>query len=105
DEAMARERRRRRRTARAGDRDPVPPRRRDRLAHGRAGVGARGCGLSLGADWGVGVPPPGRRPALRIPPPRRALLLLEGAARAHWQHRIPPVKEPRVSLSFRTVRS
>jgi alkylated DNA repair dioxygenase AlkB len=42
---------------------------------------------------------------IRITLPRRSLLVLEGEARTRWQHRIPAVKETRVSLSFRTVRA
>lgn len=34
----------------------------------------------------------------------RSLYVLGGAARALWQHMIPPVEELRYSLSFRTVR-
>ncbi len=61
--------------------------------------------LSLGADWRMEFRRRTGDKAIRITLPRRSLLLLEGEARTHWQHRIPPVKETRVSLSFRTVRS
>ena len=61
--------------------------------------------LSLGADWRIELR---RRPgdsARRVTLPRRSLLVLDGEARAGWQHRIPPVKEMRVSISFRTLRA
>ena len=61
--------------------------------------------LSLGADWRMEFRRRAGDKAVRIALPRRSLLLLEGEARTHWQHRIPSVKETRVSLSFRTVRS
>jgi len=34
----------------------------------------------------------------------RSLYILGGAARAQWQHHIPPAKEPRYSISMRTLR-
>jgi len=40
---------------------------------------------------------------LRIPLPPRSLLVLEGAARTEWRHRVPPVRELRYSISFRSV--
>lgn len=36
---------------------------------------------------------------------RRSAYVLSGAARASWQHSIPPVKEHRYSITFRTLRS
>jgi alkylated DNA repair protein (DNA oxidative demethylase) len=60
--------------------------------------------LSLGADWRMEFRRRAGDKAIRIALPQRSLLLLEGEARTQWQHRIPPVKETRVSLSFRTVR-
>lgn len=36
--------------------------------------------------------------------PARSIYLLTGAARRQWQHTIPPVREPRWSITFRTVR-
>jgi alkylated DNA repair protein (DNA oxidative demethylase) len=35
--------------------------------------------------------------------PRRSLHLLTGAARFKWQHTIPPVRELRYSITFRTL--
>jgi alkylated DNA repair dioxygenase AlkB len=61
--------------------------------------------LSLGADWRMEFRRRAGDRAIRIALPRRSLLVLEGEARTHWQHRIPAVKETRVSLSFRTVRA
>lgn len=61
--------------------------------------------LSLGADWRMEFRRRAGDKAIRITLPRRSLLILEGEVRTRWQHRIPPVKETRVSLSFRTVRS
>jgi alkylated DNA repair dioxygenase AlkB len=59
--------------------------------------------LSLGADWRKEFRRRAGDRAIRIALPRRSLLILAGEARTHWQHRIAPVKETRVSLSFRTV--
>lgn len=41
--------------------------------------------------------------AIELPP--RSLYLMTGAAREEWQHSIPPVKDPRWSITFRTLRS
>lgn len=43
--------------------------------------------------------------AFEIELPPRSLYLLGGAARASWQHSIPPVKGLRYSVTFRTVRA
>ena len=40
---------------------------------------------------------------LELPP--RSAYVLAGAARSAWQHSIPPVKELRYSITFRTLRS
>jgi alkylated DNA repair protein (DNA oxidative demethylase) len=37
--------------------------------------------------------------------PPRSLYVLSGAAREEWQHSIPPVKEPRWSITFRTLKA
>ena len=42
------------------------------------------------------------RAAVELPP--RSIYLLTGAARTDWQHTIPPVKEVRWSITFRTLR-
>jgi alkylated DNA repair dioxygenase AlkB len=31
--------------------------------------------------------------------------VMSGSAREEWQHSIPPVKEPRWSITFRTLRT
>jgi alkylated DNA repair protein (DNA oxidative demethylase) len=41
--------------------------------------------------------------AIELPP--RSIYVLAGAAREEWQHSIPPVKEPRWSITFRTLRT
>ena len=41
--------------------------------------------------------------AIELPP--RSIYLLTGSAREEWQHSIPPVKELRYSVTFRTLRS
>jgi len=40
--------------------------------------------------------------SLELPP--RSLYMLSGSAREDWQHSIPPVKETRYSVTFRTLR-
>jgi alkylated DNA repair dioxygenase AlkB len=40
--------------------------------------------------------------AAELPP--RSIYLLTGSARKDWQHMIPPVREPRWSITFRTLR-
>jgi DNA oxidative demethylase len=37
--------------------------------------------------------------------PPRSLYVMSGSAREEWQHSIPPVKEPRWSVTFRTLRT
>jgi DNA oxidative demethylase len=41
-----------------------------------------------------------RSAAIQLAP--RSLYLLTGSARSQWQHTIPPVKELRYSMTFRT---
>jgi alkylated DNA repair dioxygenase AlkB len=41
--------------------------------------------------------------AIRLAP--RSAYLLTGEARATWRHSIPPMKEPRYSVTFRTLRA
>ena len=43
-------------------------------------------------------------PIERVPVAPRSAYVLSGAARAGWQHSIPPVAALRYSISFRTVR-
>jgi alkylated DNA repair dioxygenase AlkB len=40
---------------------------------------------------------------IELPP--RSLYVLSGSARAEWQHSIPPVKETRWSVTFRTLKT
>jgi alkylated DNA repair dioxygenase AlkB len=35
----------------------------------------------------------------------RSIYLLRGPSRTDWQHSIPPVAEPRYSITFRTLRA
>jgi alkylated DNA repair protein (DNA oxidative demethylase) len=44
------------------------------------------------------------RAAPQLELPARSLYLLTGSARKEWQHMIPPVRQPRWSITFRTVR-
>ena len=60
--------------------------------------------LSLGADWRMEFRQRAGEPALKVALPRRSLLVLEGDARARWQHRIPEVRATRISVSYRTIR-
>lgn len=39
-----------------------------------------------------------------LPLPPRSAYVLAGSARWRWQHQIPPVKEPRWSITFRPLR-
>ena len=41
--------------------------------------------------------------SLDLPP--RSLYVMSGIAREEWQHSIPPVKEPRWSITFRTLKN
>jgi len=41
--------------------------------------------------------------SVELPP--RSIYLLTGPVRREWQHTIPPVKELRWSITFRTVKS
>ncbi len=40
---------------------------------------------------------------LELPP--RSLYVMSGAVREEWEHSIPPVKEPRWSITFRTLKN
>jgi alkylated DNA repair dioxygenase AlkB len=65
------------------------------------------AGVSLGATCrmrfqkGEGT----TRQTWAIELPSRSLYLLTGKAREEWQHSIPPLKELRYSITFRTLRS
>jgi alkylated DNA repair dioxygenase AlkB len=64
------------------------------------------AGISLGAtstmrfQHGSGE----QRRTSELELPSRSIYLLTGEARNLWQHRIPPVRELRYSITFRTVR-
>jgi alkylated DNA repair protein (DNA oxidative demethylase) len=64
------------------------------------------AGISLGAQCrmrfqkGLGA---NRRTAAVVLPPR-SMYLLTGGVRSEWQHTIPPLRELRYSITFRTLR-
>ncbi len=64
------------------------------------------AGISLGAACRMrfqrGMAAERVTAAAALPP--RSIYLLTGAARAQWQHMIPPVRETRWSITFRTLR-
>ena len=64
------------------------------------------AGISLGAACRMrfqkGAGPDRVTAAVELVP--RSIYLLTGPARTEWQHRIPPVKEMRHSITFRTLR-
>jgi DNA oxidative demethylase len=64
------------------------------------------AGVSIGAACRMrfqkGVGPDRATAAVELPP--RSVYLLTGPARTQWQHTIPPVKEQRFSITFRTLR-
>jgi len=45
-----------------------------------------------------------KRQTWTIELPPRSLYVMSGSAREEWQHSIPPVKEPRWSITFRTLK-
>ena len=59
--------------------------------------------LSLGIDWRMEFRRRAGERAMKVPLPRRSLLVLADESRTDWQHRIPAVRATRISLSFRTV--
>jgi DNA oxidative demethylase len=64
------------------------------------------AGISLGASCRMrfqkGAGPERVTAAVELPP--RSIYLLTGPARQEWQHTIPAVKQPRYSVTFRTLR-
>lgn len=64
------------------------------------------AGISLGAAcrmrFQTGVGPARRTYTLRLP--GRSIYLLTGEVRTNWQHMIPPTRELRYSITFRTLR-
>jgi alkylated DNA repair dioxygenase AlkB len=62
------------------------------------------AGVSLLSECLMRLRPPGRgRRPLFLPLAARSAYVLSGAARAQWQHSIPPVERLRYSISFRTL--
>jgi len=59
-------------------------------------------GVSLGADARLVFKRGTDKHILRLEP--GSLILLSGPARAQWTHELPPVKSPRYSIYFRTLR-
>jgi alkylated DNA repair dioxygenase AlkB len=57
-------------------------------------------GVSLGADARMRFRRDGESAELRLE--RRSAYVLAGAARWEWEHHVPPVKELRYSITFRT---
>jgi DNA oxidative demethylase len=64
------------------------------------------AGVSLGAGCRMRFRrgEAGKREMAAVELPARSLYLLTGSARQGWQHTIPPVKEVRWSITFRTLR-
>lgn len=46
-----------------------------------------------------------RATSLSFPVNRRSLYIIQGEARSAWQHRITPVKQPRFSITLRTLKN
>lgn len=46
----------------------------------------------------------GRKSTLSFDVNRRSMYLMEGESRSHWEHSISPVKEPRFSITLRTLK-
>ena len=69
--------------------------------------GAKIVGVSLGAASRMRFQRTvdGVRDVYELELPRRSAYVLAGAARTAWQHSIPPVKELRYSITFRTLKS
>lgn len=63
----------------------------------------RGYGWKYGFE-NASVEPAEPLPDWLIPVRDRAAYVLGGPARSIWEHRIPPVKELRYSLTFRSLR-
>ena len=63
------------------------------------------AGVSLGASCRMRFRrgDVGKRETVAVELPARSLYLLTGSARQGWQHTIPPVKEVRWSITFRTL--
>jgi alkylated DNA repair dioxygenase AlkB len=65
-----------------------------------AGVSLGGAGTMRWRRW----PPAKGAPSWRLELAPRSLYVIRGEARSRWQHAMAPGREPRVSLTFRTLR-
>ena len=68
------------------------------------------AGVSLNSDCIFRLRPhdkarQGRGSVISIPVKRRSLYVMRDEARSEWQHSTAPVKAPRYSITFRTLRS
>lgn len=63
------------------------------------------CGVSLGAAWRIRFRRggPGDWETMEVGLPAGSTYFLTGAAKTEWQHTIPPVRERRWSITFRTL--
>jgi alkylated DNA repair dioxygenase AlkB len=63
------------------------------------------CGISLGAACRMRFRHRAdHRRTLALPLPPGSLYVMTGEARSDWEHMIPPVKQARYSMTFRTLR-
>ena len=64
------------------------------------------AGVSLGSGCRMRLRTGGadNRRTVAVELPARSIYLLTGSARKEWQHMIPPVRQPRWSVTFRTLR-
>jgi alkylated DNA repair dioxygenase AlkB len=69
-----------------------------------AGVSLGGAARMRLRPYGRNAPP-GKDKPLVLDLPRRSAYQMQGTARWQWQHSIPPTKELRYSITFRTLRS
>jgi alkylated DNA repair dioxygenase AlkB len=67
------------------------------------------AGVSLQSDCNFRLRPylkelQNRKSIVKVPVARRSLYVMKGASREDWEHSIQPVKNPRYSITFRTLR-
>ena len=60
-------------------------------------------GISLGSSCVMSLREMSGSGKIRLPLARRSAYIMVGPARWRWEHHIPPVKEERYSLTFRTL--
>jgi alkylated DNA repair dioxygenase AlkB len=68
------------------------------------------AGISLLADCTFRLRPydkakQGRGNIISVPVRRRSLYVMQGVARNEWEHSISPVKQPRYSITLRTLKA